>query len=150
MGTMASLMHPVARGSDRLLARAAVALIRVYQRWLSPVKGFRCAHNALNGSGSCSQFGARAISELGFARGVGQLKIRLDECRVAAEQLMQNAHEASEEDKNKKEGTASRAADWCTLSSGCIPTEGSCSGGASSARGAGGCIKSGCSVDSCF
>ena len=61
MGTVASLMHPTAHGSDRLLAQMAVVLIRGCQRRASPVKRFHCAHNAMNRSGSCSQFGARAV-----------------------------------------------------------------------------------------
>jgi predicted nucleic acid-binding Zn ribbon protein len=39
------------------MSTIAVAGIDLYRRYLSPLKGFRCAHHALHGAGSCSTFG---------------------------------------------------------------------------------------------
>jgi putative component of membrane protein insertase Oxa1/YidC/SpoIIIJ protein YidD len=38
------------------MANIAVGTIKLYRRYLSPLKGFRCAHNALHACGSCSGF----------------------------------------------------------------------------------------------
>jgi putative membrane protein insertion efficiency factor len=43
---------------------AAVFLVRVYQRRLSPLFGARCKYHP-----SCSQYALDAFRELGFARG---------------------------------------------------------------------------------
>ncbi len=41
-------------GSERLLRSWAIYLIGVYQRWVSPWKGFSCPHRLLHGGLSCS------------------------------------------------------------------------------------------------
>lgn len=38
------------------LAELFVILIRLYQRYISPYKGFSCAHRALSGGKSCSHY----------------------------------------------------------------------------------------------
>lgn len=62
------------------LSRLALALIRAYQRWISPRKGFSCAHRARLGGPSCSQAGARLIQRLGLRRGLPLLRERLRRC----------------------------------------------------------------------
>lgn len=47
---------------DRLAARAAVICIKAYRRWISPRKGFRCAHAAMTNGESCSDVGLRVFS----------------------------------------------------------------------------------------
>ncbi|MFO1250516.1 membrane protein insertion efficiency factor YidD [Inhella sp.] len=58
----------------------ALALIRAYQRWISPHKGFVCAHRAQLGGPSCSQAGARLIQRRGLRRGLPLLRERLLRC----------------------------------------------------------------------
>jgi putative component of membrane protein insertase Oxa1/YidC/SpoIIIJ protein YidD len=58
----------------------ALGLIRMYQRHISPHKGFRCAyHHHLNGP-SCSNFGYRALRRYGVVRGLATLRVRLELC----------------------------------------------------------------------
>ena len=65
--------------------RTAVASsIGVYQRYLSPRKGFTCAHNHLHGRGSCSQFGRRVVLKYGVLRFFRLLLLRFTACRDAA------------------------------------------------------------------
>ena len=61
----------------------ALAAIRVYQRCISPYKGFCCAYAATTGHGSCSALGYRAIRRFGLWRGLGVLDNRLEKCGVA-------------------------------------------------------------------
>jgi putative component of membrane protein insertase Oxa1/YidC/SpoIIIJ protein YidD len=57
--------------------------IRVYQRFISPRKGFRCAYSFHTGHGSCSALGYRAIRRFGVVDGINILHSRLHKCGVA-------------------------------------------------------------------
>lgn len=65
----------------------AVGAIGLYQRHISPYKGFRCAKRAASGGWSCSEFGKRAFARLPVAKAMALLRRRLDACRTAYEGL---------------------------------------------------------------
>lgn len=69
--------------ADRLVLNA----IRIYQRWLSPHKGFRCAHAALHGGESCSAAVARLVRNEGLLEGRTHIAERLAACRAAHDAL---------------------------------------------------------------
>jgi putative component of membrane protein insertase Oxa1/YidC/SpoIIIJ protein YidD len=69
------------------LSASALAAIGFYQRWLSPLKGFRCAHAALYGGESCSAAVARVIGEQGLAGSASAIRARFQACRSAFDQL---------------------------------------------------------------
>ncbi|WP_083286942.1 MULTISPECIES: membrane protein insertion efficiency factor YidD [unclassified Janthinobacterium] len=54
--------------------------IRVYQRHLSPWKGFRCAYRVLTGRDSCSAYGYKVIARHGLRAGLALLQRRLRAC----------------------------------------------------------------------
>lgn len=58
-------------------------IIRFYQRFLSPLKGFCCAYRTHTGRASCSQLGYRAIRRFGVFGGVSVLRERTYLCGVA-------------------------------------------------------------------
>lgn len=62
----------------------ALIAIRLYQRFLSPYKGFCCAYAALTGRASCSALGYRAIRRFGVRLGLAVLDQRLHRCSLAA------------------------------------------------------------------
>jgi putative component of membrane protein insertase Oxa1/YidC/SpoIIIJ protein YidD len=64
-----------------LLGSFAVTGIGLYQRWLSPHKGFRCAHAAAFGGASCSVAIAGIIREEGL--NWSSVSARLLACRQA-------------------------------------------------------------------
>ncbi len=69
------------------LARSLLlAAIRGYKRHLSPRKGFACAYRVHEGCASCSTLGLRAISRYGARRGLGVLRLRLEQCHLVAEE----------------------------------------------------------------
>jgi putative component of membrane protein insertase Oxa1/YidC/SpoIIIJ protein YidD len=70
-------------------ARLAAAAIRGYQRWISPYKGFRCAHRALHGGHSCSEFARLAILEYGITQAWPGIRQQFRECRAAFLHLRQ-------------------------------------------------------------
>jgi putative component of membrane protein insertase Oxa1/YidC/SpoIIIJ protein YidD len=65
-------------------ATFAAAAIRGYQRWISPYKGFRCAHRLLHGRHSCSEFARLAILEHGVVDAWPGIRQQFGECRAAA------------------------------------------------------------------
>lgn len=64
----------------KLARRLALALIRAYQRWISPYKGFACAHRVRLGGPSCSKVGARLLRRHGLRKGLPLLRLRLRHC----------------------------------------------------------------------
>lgn len=68
---------------DNVLRRAACSSITGYQRYLSPYKGFRCAHRALHHDESCSAYAKRVISEQGISAALPAIRRRFAECREA-------------------------------------------------------------------
>ena len=77
---------PLVRAARRVNAARAVLLaaIRFYKRRVSPRKGFACAYRVHVGACSCSTLGLRAVSRYGAWRGLGVLRARLGQCRLAA------------------------------------------------------------------
>ena len=61
----------------------ALAAIRLYQRHLSPHKGFCCAYRRHTGRQGCSELGFRAIRRYGVLAGWALLRRRLYLCGVA-------------------------------------------------------------------
>jgi putative component of membrane protein insertase Oxa1/YidC/SpoIIIJ protein YidD len=61
----------------------ALQAIRLYQRFVSPHKGFGCAYRALTGRAGCSGLGYRAIRRYGVWRGAAVARARLKKCGLA-------------------------------------------------------------------
>ena len=68
------------------LTALALLLIRGYQRWLSPYKGYSCAYRLhVGGSEGCSGYGLKVIQRYGLVTGYKLLQRRLWRCgQVAA------------------------------------------------------------------
>ena len=77
------------------------ALITAYQRFVSPHKGFCCAHRALNEGASCSQAIKRIVLRHGVLASWPHIRARFEACRTAYLVLLAQAHE-SDDEKNKQ------------------------------------------------
>ena len=66
---------------DRILALMALLAVRLYQRFVSPHKGFACAHGVLTGELSCSDAAADALSRLTFSKAVLEIHHQFNKCR---------------------------------------------------------------------
>ena len=71
------------------MRRFALFLIRLYQRFISPHKGFCCAYRVYTGRSSCSQLGYRAIRRRGLWRGIALIRRRTFLCGVAHRKMHQ-------------------------------------------------------------
>lgn len=56
------------------MRRFALEAIRIYQRHVSPRKGFSCAYRSHLGRFSCSTLGYRAIRRCGLLKGLAVLR----------------------------------------------------------------------------
>jgi putative component of membrane protein insertase Oxa1/YidC/SpoIIIJ protein YidD len=72
---------------DLTLGRLLILLIRGYQRYVSPYKGYSCAHRVKYGGDSCSEHVRKAIAEADWRTGLGKLRIRFQACRAASQSL---------------------------------------------------------------
>lgn len=86
-----------------LVARA----IEAYQRFISPYKGFRCAHRAVYGRDSCSQFAKRIALKRGILALFPLLRRRFTECGVAAQVLDYETREKLRTEPKRDESNSS-------------------------------------------
>ncbi len=56
-------------------ARVAVGLVRLYQRWISPLTPRRCRYEP-----TCSTYAVEALTGFGFLRGAGLALARVARC----------------------------------------------------------------------
>jgi putative component of membrane protein insertase Oxa1/YidC/SpoIIIJ protein YidD len=84
----------------------AAGLITAYQKYLSPLKGFSCAHRVLHQGESCSQYVKRTILERGLSDALPQTRQRFRDCRSAYLTILASQSD-SEEAPPEYEGAAS-------------------------------------------
>lgn len=66
-----------------MLGSAAASAIGLYQRYVSPYKGFCCAYRAQTGRRSCSAYGKTIATRLGFVALIQALPRQFDRCRAS-------------------------------------------------------------------
>jgi uncharacterized protein len=66
-----------------MLRQILLVSIEIYQRWVSPYKGFCCAYKQHTGRRSCSALGWRALRRYGGLSGLAILRQRMALCGVA-------------------------------------------------------------------
>lgn len=64
-------------------------LIQFYQKYISPYKGFRCAHGAYYGGDSCSGAVSKIIRRKGLINGFQAIKNQFSRCSHAYSKLKQ-------------------------------------------------------------
>ncbi|MFO1094958.1 MAG: membrane protein insertion efficiency factor YidD [Planctomycetaceae bacterium] len=90
----ASDRGPAACLRSGFAAQISIALIRAYQRWISPYKGFRCPHRLLHRGRSCSEFALHEIRERGVRVALPGIRNQFRECGDAARILRQQRRAA--------------------------------------------------------
>ncbi|MDB9514906.1 membrane protein insertion efficiency factor YidD [Kamptonema animale CS-326] len=101
---------------DSAVRQIAVASITGYQKYISPKKGFSCAHRVLYGGESCSQYIKGAIAQRGLSQGLKAARHRFAACKNANKILKarynsQSNHEnpnSQDNDRAKSEKETSR------------------------------------------
>lgn len=70
----------------KILTLIALLLVRFYRRFISPYKGFRCAHGALHGI-SCSDVALQALTTKPFFSALADIQSQRSACRLAHESI---------------------------------------------------------------
>jgi putative component of membrane protein insertase Oxa1/YidC/SpoIIIJ protein YidD len=114
------------------MTAVAVAGIDLYRRYLSPLKGFTCAHNHVHSAKSCSTYGRDVYASHGLIEATRLMRARFAECKAAGAVVLASrpgvrgvapeaggtpTAQADEEEAKKKSG-------WNPLD--CVPYPGDC------------------------
>jgi putative component of membrane protein insertase Oxa1/YidC/SpoIIIJ protein YidD len=83
-------------------------LIRLYQRYLSPRKGFSCPYRLVHDGLSCSEYARQMILTQGVWSAYGLTRQRLKACRVAARELACRSEAENEGDTGAGEAETQR------------------------------------------
>jgi len=79
--------HPIVMATSQTLERmtkqTGVVLIRGYQKYLSPHKGFCCSHRVLYGGDSCSQYVKNLLIEQDLKSAISLSRQRFRNCKTA-------------------------------------------------------------------
>lgn len=97
------------------MTNIVVTIISIYQKYLSPHKGFRCAHAAYHSGDSCSEAVKVIILQKGLLGGWGDIRQRFADCKRASIAVQQR------EDKKKDKRKKDEAPPWWSDCAGCIP-----------------------------
>ena len=122
-----------------MLSRIALGGIHAYQRWVSPRKGYRCAHAVLHGGPGCSGFAKHAIRDKGLLPALPHIRARFADCRAAFDTLQDRRDEGDDQSKGNNR-CANGAGALCDGAM-CCP-----SGAATGRTAAGGAAEGGCGL----
>lgn len=78
--------------------------IKIYQKFISPKKGYRCAYSVVHGGSGCSGAVIEILKNHSIFKWRKLIKKRFSDCKIASEE------------KKKKEGKCSRCLDKITPS----------------------------------
>lgn len=67
-----------------LSSQIGLSLIHLYQKYLSPIKGYSCAYAFHTNSYSCSEFGVKAIEKKGLFVGSKLINKRFKKCTTSS------------------------------------------------------------------
>ncbi|WP_392553295.1 membrane protein insertion efficiency factor YidD [Orbus wheelerorum] len=79
----------------------SIGLIRFYQKFISPRKGFCCAYRKHSGGRSCSSFALVAVRRFGVSALWHSFPKRLNDCKMAATHL----NKPKDENEDKEDST---------------------------------------------
>lgn len=103
-----------------------IYLVVLYQRHISPRKGYRCAHAFLHGGDSCSNAVIKILNDKGLIRGFPLIIKRFKACREASAILG---------NKNKRTKDKYDDGDECSLCHNCFSSVSRCEGSESETSG---------------
>lgn len=122
-----------------MFSKVALGAIWGYQQFISPYKGFRCAHAVRHGGTGCSGYAKHAIRDHGLWRAIPAIRQRLRDCKAAYHNIKASCTCASEpldEDDRAKPKHLRKKNGSCSKGSLCMGCGAFGSCGGSTARGA--------------
>jgi len=83
------------------LSTLTVFLINIYQRFISPYKGFRCAAGAYFGTATCSQAVKLIVAEDGLFGGRAKIRGQFRLCASAAQSIQEDRKKKKPKEKRR-------------------------------------------------
>jgi putative component of membrane protein insertase Oxa1/YidC/SpoIIIJ protein YidD len=128
-----------------IVSPLAVGAIRLYERHISPIKGFRCAYGAEQGLKTCSAFGRHVFERYEASVALSLLRRRFAACRQAYARLKLNMaapHASTPSHANTKNSARASNQNTCRDSAKkeCLDRC-ACDGAEAAAHGAGNVIR---------
>lgn len=97
-----------------------IFLIRLYQRFISPYKGFRCAYSRYHPGRTCSGMVKGILAEHGVVNGWSLIRLQFEACREAHERLSDEPDDpGTEPDKPRGKGCLRESAEQCAVELSC-------------------------------
>ncbi len=81
------MINKVNQSINIILGKITIVIINLYQRYISPRKGFSCAHRILYGDQSCSPYVKVTVSRFGFFKAIPLSIKRFQRCKTASDIL---------------------------------------------------------------
>lgn len=119
-----------------MLTRLTLSAIDVYKAYLSPRKGFNCAHRVLHGGESCSTYAQEAVRAHGAWGAAVHVKSRFAACKAAAHTLSEQRSDGDVPKKKRRRDSWFERCGDCACVGIDFPF---CRGGKSVAADGGGC-----------
>ena len=144
--TLSELLDTI--GLQKFTGNLVDFAIRDYQRYISPHKGFSCAHRKLYGEASCSGYFRESVANEGLSKSLQLFPDRLAECKKAYFILQSQKFGSKEKDSEKNKsgydcGSAINPSNCCDTNSCDTNGDGICS-----AADCNGCDFGGCDCSS--
>ncbi|RLA84354.1 MAG: hypothetical protein DRG78_01690 [Epsilonproteobacteria bacterium] len=83
-----------------MFIKTSIFFIEIYQKYLSPHKGYCCAYRVYHSDVSCSDYAKNTISHNGFFKSLSKIKERFKDCKKASNYI-QNEYKDSSKKKNE-------------------------------------------------
>jgi putative component of membrane protein insertase Oxa1/YidC/SpoIIIJ protein YidD len=81
-------------------------VIGIYQKYISPHKGFCCAYKVHHNESSCSEFAKNMVREKGVFKAIPSINERFGLCKISSDYL-KNEYEIGNDKKAHKAGKCS-------------------------------------------
>lgn len=79
-----AMWHKLSKPSNIITDQTTLRLISGYQRYLSPIKGFKCAAGQVYGDSTCSAVIKAIVQNQGLVAGFPAIQHQLKQCHAAA------------------------------------------------------------------
>ena len=98
----ASFGNKIQSDFQKFVSSVVVALISLYQRYLSPLKGFSCAHRLLHKGESCSAYVKRVLLDQDLMTAISMSRQRFHDCYKASQVLSSKFSQEVVDERGRK------------------------------------------------
>ncbi len=100
-----------------MVNKSVIYLIDLYQKYLSPYKGYCCAYKVYHDDISCSEFTKNSIKNLGFFQATSIIKERFKDCKISSEKIKEDKESCKSKGFKKFDKKAGYTCNTCEVAS---------------------------------